>query len=74
MDDRLDSATDGGHGDHESMISRVTALVLILCLVGGAPLSAQAPALRDLDGIDEFKERFNGDADVPRIVLLLSPT
>jgi hypothetical protein len=33
-----------------------------------------APVLTDIHGPDDLKARFNQDAGVPRIILLVSPT
>ena len=35
---------------------------------------APSPSLRDLAGLAELREIFNGDAGRPRLILLLSPT
>ncbi len=44
-----------------------------LALAGASRLMA-APALRELQQIDDFKKLFNADKGQLRIVLLLSPT
>ncbi|MFL5803196.1 MAG: hypothetical protein ACJ8CR_15845 [Roseiflexaceae bacterium] len=44
---------------------------------GAAPTQATtvpAPVLTDIHSPDDFKARFNQDAGVPRIILLVSPT
>ena len=33
-----------------------------------------APVLSELDGVEQFKARFNEDGGMPRVVLLMSPT
>ena len=38
---------------------RITALVLPLCLLGAAPISAHAGELRDLNGIETLKAQFD---------------
>ena len=70
--DRLDSGRRSSYMEiSEIVISRISTLCLVLCLVSIAPLSAQSPELND---IDELKAQFNRDAGIPRIVLLMSPT
>lgn len=32
------------------------------------------PVLNELEGVEQFKARFNEDGGVPRVILLMSPT
>jgi hypothetical protein len=38
------------------------------------PAAPGDPALTDLTSVDQFKERFNADQGVPRLVVLVAPT
>lgn len=54
-------------------------LALLLTLVLPPRLPAQAPGhapntLHELNSLEQFRQAFNRDQGVPRIVLLLSPT
>ena len=62
------------------------ALVVFAVIAGGLRMVAPRPApagqgsaraaggLADLQGLDQLKSRFNADAGVPRLVLILAPT
>jgi hypothetical protein len=51
-----------------SMLHTLAAIVALSIVAGGAP------ALRDLERVDELKALFNHDRGKTRLVLLLSPT
>ena len=55
----------------------------VMLLLGAACTSASpspqkpvgpVPVLNELEGVDQFKARFNEDRGVSRIILLMSPT
>jgi hypothetical protein len=54
------------------------ALALAAAGCGGssssAPTTAQKPKLTDLTNIDQLETQFTAHADVPRLVLIVSPT
>ena len=42
--------------------------------VSQSPTAVPAPTLTDITSPDDLKVRFNQDAGIPRIILLVSPT
>lgn len=59
--------------------STIVLLALLLPLALPPGLPAQPPGyapntLHELNSLEQFREAFNRDQGVPRIVLLLSPT
>ena len=63
-------------------MSRLALLLVVLVVAGCAGSGdeessgddAAASQLADLTSVDQFKERFNADQGVPRLVVLLAPT
>jgi hypothetical protein len=53
---------------------RATTTTSSTATVVPAATAAPAPVLIDLHAPDDLKARFNQDAGVPRIILLVSPT
>lgn len=63
---------------------RKLALLLAALLLAGcggsehddraAELTVPGPGLTDLTSVDQFKQRFNADQGVPRLVVLVAPT
>lgn len=43
-------------------------------LCGSCACPVRLPELEELRGLGELRERFNNDAESPRLILLLSPT
>jgi hypothetical protein len=58
----------------------LAALALLAAACGGSGGEAQeggwsaVPELADLGSVESFAERFNADAGVPRLVVLVAPT
>jgi hypothetical protein len=63
----------GCGGSHRRLISLIILTALLPLWVISA-CGKSTPVLKDLNGVEELKARFNKDLGKPRIVLLLSPT
>ena len=52
----------------------VCGILAMLAFMTPACGRATTSALTDIESVEVLRQRFNGDAGAPRVVLLLSPT